>query len=84
MAAILFRLVLTYWGWDKMEAISQTIFSSAFSWMKMSEFQLKFNWSLNKLSTELMEEYQTQTKCLTHWLLGDLVLILTVQISDIY
>ena len=37
--------VLTHWGRDKMDAISQTTFSSAFSWMKMFEFRLKF-WSL--------------------------------------
>ena len=29
-----------------MDAISQTIFSSAFSWMKMFEFRLQFHWSL--------------------------------------
>ena len=29
-----------------MDAISQTTFSSAFSWMKMLEFRLKFHWSL--------------------------------------
>ena len=29
-----------------MDAISQTTFSSAFSWMKMFEFPLKFHWSL--------------------------------------
>ena len=33
--------LLTHWGWDKMDAISQTTFSSAFSWMKMFEFRLK-------------------------------------------
>ena len=37
---------LTHWGRDKMDAISQTTFSSAFSWMKMFEFRLKFHWSL--------------------------------------
>ena len=37
---------LRHWGWDKMDAISQTTFSNAFSWMKMFEFQLKFHWSL--------------------------------------
>ena len=37
---------LTHWGWDKMDAISQTTFSSAFSWMKMFELWLKFDWSL--------------------------------------
>ena len=37
---------LTHWGRDKMDAISQTTFWSAFSWMKMFEFRLKFHWSL--------------------------------------
>ena len=37
---------LTHWGRDIMAAISQTTFSSTFSWMKMFEFQLKFHWSL--------------------------------------
>ena len=37
---------LTHWGRDKMDAISQTTFSSAFSWMKMFELRLKFHWSL--------------------------------------
>ena len=30
----------------KMDAISQTTFSSAFSWMKMFEFRFEFHWSL--------------------------------------
>ena len=38
--------VLTHWGRDKMADISQTTLSSAFSWMKMLEFRLKFHWSL--------------------------------------
>ena len=37
---------LTYWGRNKMAAISQTMFSNAFSWMKMCEFRLRFHWSL--------------------------------------
>ena len=37
---------LTHWGRDKMDAISQTTSSSAFSWKKMFEFRLKFQWSL--------------------------------------
>ena len=37
---------LTYWGRDKIDAISQTTSSSAFSLMKMFEFRLKFHWSL--------------------------------------
>ena len=37
---------LTHWGREKMAAIFQTTFSSAFSWMKMFKFRLKFHWSL--------------------------------------
>ena len=37
---------LTHWGRDKMAAIFQTIFSNAFSWMKMHELWLRFHWSL--------------------------------------
>ena len=36
----------THWGRDKMAAISQTTFSNEFSWMKMYEFRLRFNWNL--------------------------------------
>ena len=38
--------LLTHWGRDKMDAISQTTLSSAFSWMKMFEFWLQFDWGL--------------------------------------
>ena len=38
--------ILTHWGRDKIDAILQTTFSSAFSWMKTFEFRLKFQWSL--------------------------------------
>ena len=38
--------VLTHFPLDKMAAISQTIFSDAFSWMKNFVFWLKFHWSL--------------------------------------
>ena len=34
---------LTHRGRDKMDAISQTTFSNAFSWMKMHEFGLRFH-----------------------------------------
>ena len=37
---------LTHLGRDKMAAISQTTFSSAFSWMKMFKFRLEFHWRL--------------------------------------
>ena len=39
-------LRLTHWGRDKIDAIWQTPFLTAFSWMKMFEFRLKFHWSL--------------------------------------
>ena len=39
-------LLLTHWGRDKMDAISQTTLSNAFLRMKMLEFWLKFHWSL--------------------------------------
>ena len=37
---------LTHWGRDKTDAILQTTFSNAISWMKMFEFWLKFHWCL--------------------------------------
>ena len=37
---------LTHWGRDKMDAISQTTLSNAFSWIKMCEFRFRFHWSL--------------------------------------
>ena len=40
------HVLLTHWGRDKMAAISQTALSNAFSWMKMLELRLKFDWSL--------------------------------------
>ena len=43
---ICYTTSLTHWGRDKMAAISQTTFSSAFSWMKTFEFWLRFHWSL--------------------------------------
>ena len=39
-------LPLTYWGRDKMAAISQTTLSNDFSWMKRFEFRLRFYWNL--------------------------------------
>ena len=37
---------LTHWGRYKMDAISQTTFWSAFCWIEMIEFRLKFHWNL--------------------------------------
>ena len=44
--AILVRAMLTHSDRNKMDAIFQTTFSDGFSWMKMYEFRLKFNWNL--------------------------------------
>ena len=41
--ALFLSLELTHWGWDKIEAILQTTFSNAISWMKMFEFRLKYH-----------------------------------------
>ena len=49
---------LTHLPRDKMAAISQTIFSDAFSWMKNCLFWLKFHWSL------FLRIYLTTTQ---HW-----------------
>ena len=35
--------VLTHWGRDKIDAISETTFSNPFSWIKMQEFSLKIS-----------------------------------------
>ena len=37
---------LTHWARDEMYTISQTTFLSAFSWIKIYEFRIKFRWSL--------------------------------------
>ena len=34
---------LTHWGRDKMDAISQTTYSNAFSWMKIFEFPIEIS-----------------------------------------
>ena len=46
MVALKIMMMLAHWGRDKMDAISQTTFSNAFSWMKMHEFRLTFHLSL--------------------------------------
>ena len=43
---IIWDQILTHWGRNKMDAISQTTLSNAFSWMKMLEFRLRFQLSL--------------------------------------
>ena len=46
IAVYCYTSALTHWGRDKMDAISQTTVSSAFSYMKMYELRLKFQWRL--------------------------------------
>ena len=41
-----FGMILTHWGQDKMDAILQMTFPSAFSCMKMFEFRFEFHWSV--------------------------------------
>ena len=43
---VLFQYWWTHYGWNKMATISQTVLINAFSWKKISEFQLKCQWSL--------------------------------------
>ena len=43
MWLLVHTLTLTHWGLRKIAAISQTIFSNAFSWTKMYEFRLRFH-----------------------------------------
>ena len=58
---------LTHWGRDKMDVISQTTFSSAFSWMKMFEFRLKFHWSLFLRIQLTIAESSTRIKPIQWW-----------------
>ena len=39
-------MILTRWGRDQIDTITQTTFLSAFFWTKMFELRLKFHWSL--------------------------------------
>ena len=53
----------THWGRDKMDAISQTTVLDAFSWMKMYELRLKFDWTLF-----LRVQWTIFQHCLRLWL----------------
>ena len=50
IAPLIAPVPLTHLPLDKMAAISQTIFSGAFSWMKSFVFWLKFHWNLFQLT----------------------------------
>ena len=51
--------LLTHWGRDKMDAISQTTFSCAFSLMKIAVFWLNFHWNMFA---------RVQLTIIQHWL----------------
>ena len=48
--SILLQWPLTHWGRDKLAAILQTTFSSAFPWMKAFEFWIRFHWDMKTSS----------------------------------
>ena len=71
-----FKLKLTYWGKDKMAAVSQTSLSNTFSWMKMFEFWLQFDWSLFlRVQLTILQHWfrlwlaadQVTSHCLNQW-----------------
>ena len=71
--------LLTHWARDKMDAISKTTFSSAFSWMKMFEFRLKFHWGLFlRVQLTIFHHWfrwwlgtvKATSHCLNQWLLA--------------
>ena len=69
-------IFLTKWGRDKMNVISQTIFSSTFTSMKMLEFRLKFHWSFfRRVQITIFQHWvrewlgadQAISHCLNQW-----------------
>ena len=59
-------IALRHWGRDIMATIFQTIFSHAFSWMKMYKFRLRFHWSLS-----LRDQLTIFQHCFGWWLGAD-------------
>ena len=49
--------LLTHLPLDKMAAISQTVFSDAFLWMKSLVFRLKFHWNLFLRAQSTITQY---------------------------
>ena len=69
-------LLLTHSGRGKMDAISQTPFSKAFSWIEMYEFWLRSHWSLFlKVQLTIFQHWfrqwlsagQVTSHCLNQW-----------------
>ena len=57
-----------YSGRDKMAAIFQTIYSNAFSWMKMCEFWLRVQWSLFlRVQSTIFQQCFRQCHFLNQW-----------------
>ena len=70
--------ISTHWGRDKMAAISQTMFSNAFSWMKMYEYCLRFLWNVFlRIDLTIFQQWfrqwlgaeQVTSHCLNQWCL---------------
>ena len=64
---------LAHWGRDKMAAVSQTTLSNAFSWMKMSEFRLRFHCLLgrckdDKIVQRLSSSYDDLCRIFLTWI----------------
>ena len=51
------KIHVTHWGRYKMDAILQTTFSYAFSWMKMYEYRLMFPWSLFQATSHYLDQW---------------------------
>ena len=63
------QVILTYWGHNKMDAISQMTFSNAFSWMvHVYTFWLRFHWSLFPRINFTISH--SRSWMLHHWSLG--------------
>ena len=63
-------LLLTRWGRDEIDAILQTTFSNAFSWMKMYWFRLKFHWSLfPSVQLTIFQHWSAPSHYLNQWCL---------------
>ena len=72
-----FNEILTHWGRDKMDAISQTTFSNPFSSMKMHELRLRFHWSLFATSHYLNQWWLVCWRIYASLGLNELIEILT-------
>ena len=63
---LLWIFILTHWGRDQIDTISQTTFSNAFSRMKMNEFRLEFHWSLFLRLELTIFQHWFNVSCMTY------------------